>query len=181
MKTSHFDSGSEARQIDNELHRLFLEELADLLSAEQQLVKALPKMIKAAQSPDLKEAIEQHLEETRTHVERLEQAAESVGVKLKKKTCLAMQGLIDEAEDLVEEHKGKASIDAAIIAAAQKVEHYEIASYGTVRVWADEMEHTKAAELLRQTLDEESNADEKLSEIAQSVANEVAQCSNSES
>jgi ferritin-like metal-binding protein YciE len=167
--------------MDNELHRLFLEELADLLSAEQQLVKALPKMIKAAQSPDLKSAIEAHLEETKMHVERLEKAAQSVGVKLKKKTCQAMQGLIDEAEDLVEEHKGMASVDAAIIAAAQKVEHYEIASYGTVRAWADEMEHTEAAELIRQTLDEENAADEKLTLIAESVANEVAQCSNCES
>lgn len=154
-------------QTDNNLHELFLDELADLYSAEQQLTKALPKMIKAAQSKELKAALEAHLKETEGQVERLEQAFRSLGEKPGKKTCAAMKGLIEEASELLEEQKGKSSIDAAIIAAAQKVEHYEIASYGTVRNWAMEMDHDESVTLLGETLEEEKAADDKLSEIAQ--------------
>ena len=144
--------------MDNDLHELFLDELADLYSAEKQLTKALPKMIKAVQSEELKTAIEEHLAETEGHVQRLEEAAKSLGETLKRKTCAAMEGLIEEASELLEEQKGKSSLDAAIIAAAQKVEHYEIASYGTVRAWAEQMGHDEAVSLLKETLDEERAA-----------------------
>jgi len=174
MKTATKNTNS-GESMDNNLHELFLDELADLLSAEQQLVKALPEMAAAAQSDELKTAIESHLRETKTHVERLNQVAKSLGTTLKSNPCAAMKGLIEEANELLEENKGKSSTDAAIIAAAQKVEHYEIASYGTVRAWASQMGHDEAAELLGTTLDEESAADEKLTEVAESLANETAQ------
>jgi len=161
--------------MDNDLHELFLDELADLYSAEQQLTKALPKMAKAAQSDELREALEQHLEETEEHLSRLEQVAESLDETLKKKTCKAMKGLIEEADDIVKEQKDSSALDAGIIAACQKVEHYEIASYGTVCAWAEQMGHDEALKLLRQTEEEESAADEKLTEIAENIANERAQ------
>jgi ferritin-like metal-binding protein YciE len=128
-------------------------------------------MVAAAQSQELKTAISSHLQETQQHVRRLEQAAESLDEELPEKTCPAMEGLIEEASELLEEQKGKPTLDAAIIAAAQKVEHYEIASYGTVRAWAEQMGHDDAAKLLQETLDEESAADEKLSEIAMTSVN----------
>jgi ferritin-like metal-binding protein YciE len=182
MKTTTLTKKSSSKQnadnggprMDTELHELFLDELADLLNAETQLTKALPKMAKAAQSEELREAITAHLEETEGHVERLKKVFESVDEKPKSKTCKAMKGLLEEGSELLQELKGKSSIDAGIIAAAQKVEHYEIASYGTVRAWAEEMGHSEAVELLQETLDEESAADEKLTEIAQSLANEKA-------
>jgi ferritin-like metal-binding protein YciE len=157
--------------MDNDLHELFLDELADLLDAEKQLVKALPKMIKAAQSDELRSGIEAHLEETENHVSRLEAVAKCLGTTLKKKKCAAMEGLVKEASELLQEQKGKSSLDAAIIAAAQKVEHYEIASYGTVIAWAEQLGHTEAVEPLQSTLEEENSADEKLTDMAQSVAN----------
>lgn len=161
-------------RMQNSLHELFLDELADLLSAEQQLIKALPQMIKAAKSDGLKTAIEEHLKETEGQLERLDQVFRSLDEKAPRKTCAAMKGLIEEASELLQEQKGKPSVDAAIIAAAQKVEHYEIASYGTVRTWAELMEHDEAVNLLAQTLEEEKAADEKLTELAQSTANEEA-------
>jgi ferritin-like metal-binding protein YciE len=167
------DNGGQEMNI--ELHELFLDELADLLNAETQLTKALPKMAKAAQSQELREAITAHLEETEGHVERLKKVFESVDEKPKSKTCKAMKGLLEEGSELLQELKGRSSVDAGIIAAAQKVEHYEIASYGTVRAWAEEMGHSEAVELLKETLDEESAADEKLTEIAESLANEKAE------
>lgn len=173
MKTA--STGKHASEhTDNNLHALFLDELADLQNAEQQLIKALPKMIEAAQSHELKSAIEAHLKETKTHAERLNQVAKSLGESLPQKPCPAMKGIIEEASQLVEEQKGKGSLDAAIIAAGQKVEHYEIASYGTVRAWAKQMGHREAADLLGETLSEEGAADEKLTEIAESLANETA-------
>jgi len=168
-------SESEAQGMDNDLHELFLDELADVYNAEQQLTKALPKMAKAAESDELREAIEEHLEETEEHVSRLEQVAESLDESLKRKTCQAMKGLIEEADDLLKEQKGTSALDAAIIAACQKVEHYEIASYGTLCAWAEQMGHDEAAKLLRQTEEEESAADEKLTEVAETIANERAQ------
>jgi ferritin-like metal-binding protein YciE len=164
----------EDQKMDTELHELFLEELADLLNAETQLTKALPKMAKAAQSEELRDAIYSHLEETEEHVERLKKVFESVEEKPKSKTCQAMKGLIEEGSELLKELKGKGSMDAGIIAAAQKVEHYEIASYGSVRAWAEEMGHSKAVKLLTQTLEEEDAADEKLTEIAEGLANQKA-------
>jgi ferritin-like metal-binding protein YciE len=168
------DNNDNSEEIDNDLHELFLDELSDLYSAEKQLTKALPKMVKAAQSDELKSAIQSHLEETEGHVDRLQKAFQSLGEKLKRKTCAAMEGLIEEASELLQEQEGKSSLDAAIIAAAQKVEHYEIASYGTVHAWAQQMGHGEVAELLQATLEEESAADEKLTEIAESLANATA-------
>jgi ferritin-like metal-binding protein YciE len=161
--------------MDNELHALFLDELADVYNAEQQLTKALPKLAKAAQSDELREALEEHLEETEEHISRLEQVAESLDETLKRKTCKAMQGLIAEGDDIVKEQKNSSALDAGIIAACQKVEHYEIASYGTLVAWAEQMGHDDAVKLLRQTEEEEATADEKLTEVAENIANERAQ------
>ena len=166
------DNGAQdGQEMNQELHELFLDELADLLSAETQLTKALPKMAKAAQSEELREALESHLQETEGHVDRLKQVFESLDEKPKSKTCKAMKGLVEEGAEILQELKGKSTIDAGIIAAGQKVEHYEIASYGTVRAWAEQMGHDEAVRLLEETLEEEKAADEKLTEIAQTVAN----------
>jgi ferritin-like metal-binding protein YciE len=162
-------------KMDNDLHRLFLNELADVYSAEQQLTKALPKVAKAAQSDELREALEQHLEETEEHMTRLEQVAESLDETLKKKTCEAMKGLLKEGDEILKEQKNTNALDAGIIAACQKIEHYEIASYGTLCAWAEQMGHDEALELLRQTEEEEIAADETLTEIAENIANERAQ------
>ena len=161
--------------MDNDLHELFVDELADVYSAEQQLTKALPKMAKACESDELREAFESHLEETEEHVSRLEQVAKALDEKLKRKTCKAMKGLVEEAQELMKEQKDSSALDAALIAAAQKVEHYEIATYGTLCAWAKQMGHEEAVELLESTLEEERAADEKLTEIAESAANEKAE------
>ena len=163
------------QQMDTELHELFLDELADLLNAETQLTKELPKMAKAAQSEELAEAFRSHLAETETHVDRLKQVFASLDEKVKTKTCKAMKGLVEEGSELMEELKGSSAIDAGLIAAGQKVEHYEIASYGSVRAWAEQMGHTEAVSLLEETLAEEKAADEKLTDIAESVANKSAE------
>ncbi|HZQ48006.1 MAG TPA: ferritin-like domain-containing protein [Verrucomicrobiae bacterium] len=160
--------------MNNALHEAFLEELADAYNAEKQLTKALPKMAKAAQSNQLRNAIEMHLQETEQHANRLEQAAQTLGTTLKRKKCKGMEGIIEDGTDMVEEQEN-GSTDAVIIAAAQKVEHYEIATYGTLCSWAKEMGHTQAAELLHETLEEEKAADAKLSEIAKTEANAAAQ------
>jgi len=171
-RTQNSEKGQDENQEMNaELHELLLDELADLLNAETQLTKALPKMAKAAQAEELREAINSHLEETEGHVERLKQVFESLNEKPKSKTCQAMKGLVEEGSKLLQELKGKSSIDAGIIAAAQKVEHYEIASYGTVRAWAEQMGHEEAVRLLEETLNEEKGANEKLTKIAEAVAN----------
>lgn len=164
----------ESQGMDSNLHKLFLEQLGDIYDAEQQLTKALPKMAKAAESDELREAIESHLEETEEHVSRLEQVAQSLDEKLKSETCQAMKGLIKEAEEIMKQQKGTSANDAAIIAAAQKVEHYEIATYGTLATWAEQMGHDEATRLLRETEEEESAADEKLTSVAESIANERA-------
>jgi ferritin-like metal-binding protein YciE len=166
---------NESEGMDNELHELFLDELADVYNAEQQLTKALPKLAKAAESDELREALETHLEETEQHISRLEQVAQSLDETIKRKTCQAMKGLIAEGEDILKEWKNSTAVDAALIAAAQKVEHYEIASYGTLCAWAEQMGHDEALKLLRQTEEEESAADEKLTQVAESIANERAQ------
>ena len=157
--------------MNNALHELFVDELADIQDAEQQLVKALPKLAEAAQSEELRTAFEEHLEETRTHVERIKEIAESLGEKLKRKTCKAMQGLVEEGNEIIKEFKDSGALDAAVIAAAQKVEHYEIATYGSLCAWAEEMGHEDALDLLNQTLEEEKAADEKLTETAEASAN----------
>jgi ferritin-like metal-binding protein YciE len=158
----------------SDLQELFLDELADVHSAEQQLVKALPKMAKSADSDELREAFEAHLEETREHVSRLEEVVSTIGESLKSKTCAAMQGLVKEGNEIIEEQEGTTAMDAGLIAAAQKVEHYEIASYGTLIAWAQQLGHREAAQLHKQTLDEEKAADEKLTSVAESLANEKA-------
>jgi ferritin-like metal-binding protein YciE len=165
------DSDNAKSGMNEELHELFLDELADLLNAETQLTKALPKMAQAAKSEELAEAFRSHLEETRGHIDRLNQVFASVDEKVKSKTCAAMKGLIKEGSELMQELKGTSVIDAGLIAAGQKVEHYEIATYGTVRAWAEEMGHSEAVELLDETLNEEKAADQKLTEIAQNSAN----------
>ncbi len=132
-------------------------------------------MEKEATTPELQEAFRTHREETETHVERLEEVFSSINESPATKTCAAMQGLVEESEEMVEENRGSPAIDAALIAAAQKVEHYEIASYGTLCTWAETMGHTRAAELLEATLDEEKNTDARLTEIAEMVANPSAE------
>jgi len=170
MKTTTTEKEQKSSEgMNEELHKLFLDELADVYDAENQLVNALPKMIKAAQSEELREAITAHLKETEGHVTRLEEAANTLDEKLKSKTCKAMKGLLAEGDEIVKENKGSSALDAGIIAAAQKVEHYEIASYGTLIAWAKQMGHIEAAELLDETLNEEKAADTKLSEIAETV------------
>jgi len=178
-QTERMGSGGEQNEqnegMDNDLHELFLDELADVYNAEQQLIKALPKMAKAAESDELREALESHLQETEEQARRLEQVAEGLDESIKRKTCAAMKGLIEEANDLLKEQKDSSALDAAIIAAGQKVEHYEIASYGTLISWARQMGHDDAVSLLEETLDEEKQADEKLTSVAESVANQKAQ------
>ncbi len=175
MKKSSPSTAPQEDTHDNELHDLFLDELADTLHSETQLTKALPKMIQAADSEDLTQALEGHLEETRGHIRRLEQVFAALGEKAEKKPCKAMQGIIAEGDELLGEWKNSPAIDAAIIAAGQKVEHYEIASYGTLIAWAKQLGHEEAAGLLEQTLEEEKAADEKLTEIALEAANEKAE------
>jgi ferritin-like metal-binding protein YciE len=148
------------------LHELFVDELKDIYDAEKQLTKALPKMAKAANSQDLRAAFEEHLEITRMQVNRLEEVFKSLGMAARGKPCEGMKGLIEEGQEKMEELEQGATLDAALIAAAQKVEHYEIATYGTLTTFAEIMGHQDAKDLLGQTLDEEKEADEKLTQVA---------------
>jgi ferritin-like metal-binding protein YciE len=156
------------------LHELYLLELSDLYSAEKQIVKALPKMIDKTESPELRQALENHLEETHGHVERLEQVFEMHGESPQKEKCKGMEGVLAEGDEFVGKDATPAVRDAAIISAAQRVEHYEMAAYGTVRTWAEQLGYDKAAEVLQETLDEEEAADEKLTDIAASRVNTEA-------
>src|SRR5436190_6601351 len=149
------------------LRETFLSELSDIYDAEKQLTKALPKMAKAAEHEELKEAFEAHLEETQRHIERLEDVFEMFGQPAKGKKCKAMKGLVEEGQEIISEDEG----DAAIICAAQKVEHYEIATYGSLCAWAKLLGENEAADLLTETLDEEKAADEKLNTLAESTIN----------
>jgi ferritin-like metal-binding protein YciE len=153
------------------LETLYVEELRDIYSAEGQLLKALPKMAKHASSPELKQAFEEHLGQTEEHVERLEEIFKQMDKKPTGKTCKAMKGLIEEGSEIMEEEGEESVLDAGLIAAAQKVEHYEIASYGTVRAFANMLGEEDAAELLQQTLDEEGETDKRLSELAEEIVN----------
>jgi ferritin-like metal-binding protein YciE len=148
------------------LSKLFEDQLKDLYNAESQLVKALPKMAKKASASGLKDAFTSHLEETRNHVERLDQIGEQLGLKLNGKKCKAMEGLVEEGAEILEANGPSGVLDAGLIAAAQRVEHYEISAYGTARTLAQHLGHSDAAGLLQETLDEESAADEKLSSIS---------------
>ena len=155
----------------NPLEELLVDELKDLYSAENQIIKALPKMIKAADSSELKRAFERHLEETKRQVERLNQIGESLDIRLTGKKCKGMEGLIEEGKEIMEEDLDENAIDAGLIGAAQKVEHYEIAAYGTARTHAQLLGYNKAAKLLQQTLDEEGATDKKLTALAESIIN----------
>ena len=151
-----------------------MEELRDLHSAENQLLKALPKMAKGASSEELKLAFKNHLDQTKVHVERLEEIFERLNETPKGKTCQAMKGLVEEGSEILGEDGEESVLDAGIIAAAQKVEHYEIASYGTVRTFAQLLGEDEAAELLQETLDEEGEADKLLTQLAQEIVNPEA-------
>ena len=153
------------------LEALLVDQLKDLYSAEQQLIKALPKLAKAATNQELREGFEKHLEQTRGHSERLDRIFANIEIKGKGKKCVAMEGLIEEGKELMEEDAEPEVLDAALIAAAQKVEHYEIASYGTARTYARILERDEAARLLQETLDEEMETDKKLTELAESSIN----------
>jgi len=153
------------------LDDLFLDTLKDIYYAEKQIVKTLPKMAKAAQAPELKAGFEQHLEETEGHVERLEQIFELLGKPARGKTCDAILGIIEEGKSIIEDYKGTPALDAGLVSAAQAVEHYEMARYGTLKTWAQQLGMTDAAKLLEATLKEEEAADKKLSEVATSNVN----------
>jgi ferritin-like metal-binding protein YciE len=154
----------------NPLDELLHDELKDLYSAENQIIKALPKMIRACESPDLKRAFERHLEETRRQVERLDQIADELDLRLTGKKCKGMEGLIEEGKEHMAELDAE-NMDAGLIGSAQKIEHYEIAAYGTARTHADLLGYRRVAKLLQQTLDEEGATDKKLTALAESVAN----------
>ncbi|WP_422929468.1 ferritin-like domain-containing protein [Singulisphaera sp. PoT] len=153
------------------LRDLLIEQLQDLYDAEHRITKALPKMAKAATSTDLKEAFQKHLKETEGHVTRLEEAFEQLGVKAKKKTCKAIQGLIEEGEETIKEDAEPEVKDAALIAAAQRVEHYEMAGYGSVRAYARLLGEKAVVKLLEATLVEEKDTDASLSDLAESTIN----------
>ena len=155
----------------NTLKDLYLDELKDIYDAEQQISKALPKMAKEATNEELRAAVEQHLDQTQTQIERLEQIFEELGEKAKGTKCEATKGLIEEAKSLMEDAQDDDTRDAAIIAAAQKIEHYEIATYGTLRTYAELLGFDEQAELLQETLDEEKETDENLTELAVTCIN----------
>jgi len=151
------------------LRELYIEELKDLYSAETQITKALPKLAKTATNPQLRQAFEHHLEETRNHVTRLEQIFEGLGKSPKGKTCEGMKGLIKEGDEMAGEDGDKDVIDAGLISAAQRVEHYEMAGYGSVRTYAELLGEKEAVRLLSETLEEEKAADTKLTQVARKI------------
>jgi ferritin-like metal-binding protein YciE len=151
------------------LKELYIDELKDLYSAENQLIKALPKMAKAASSDTLRQGFEQHLEQTKGHVQRLEKIFQALGESPKGKTCKGMQGLIEEGSEATDENYEDTVMDAALIGAAQRVEHYEIAGYGTVRSLAETLGENNHVSLLEETLEEEKETDEKLTELAEQI------------
>jgi ferritin-like metal-binding protein YciE len=156
------------------LHDAFVDELRDTYDAEKQLLKALPKMAKAASSPELKAAFESHLEETRGQVQRLEQVFETIDEPVKGKHCDGIAGIIEEGKSMMEEDFDDVTMDACLIAGGQRAEHYEMAAYGTLVAWAQAMGHNEAAMLLQETLDEEKAADEKLTSLAEDGINQEA-------
>jgi ferritin-like metal-binding protein YciE len=156
------------------LNELLQDELKDIYDAEKQLTKALPKLAKKATAEELKDAFEEHLRQTEEHIERLDQAFEHLGIPARGKKCKGMKNLIAEGEDMIGDADEDAVRDAVMIAAAQKVEHYEIASYGTARTWAAMLGHDDVASLLEQTLEEEKETDQKLTELAEAFINQAA-------
>lgn len=156
------------------LHDAFIDELKDTYDAERQLTKALAKLAKAASAPSLREAFETHLEETEAQIERLERVFESLDEKARGKHCEGIAGIIEEGKSIMEEDFDETTMDACLIAAGQRAEHYEMAAYGTLVAWARAMGHAEAADLLQETLDEEKAADEKLSSLAEGGINDSA-------
>ena len=156
------------------LEDLFLDTLKDIYYAEKQILRALPKMAKAAASNELRQAFETHRDQTQGQVERLDQVFEGLGKRSQGKTCEAIQGIIEEAKEHMEDYKGSDALDAGLISSAQAVEHYEIARYGTLKRWAEHLGHDDAAELLEQTLEEEKETDKLLTSIAEQGPNEQA-------
>jgi ferritin-like metal-binding protein YciE len=159
---------------DNDLNDLFLDTLKDIYYAEKQILKTLPKMAKAAASGQLRAAFEKHHDETEGQIERLEQIFELLGKPARGKKCDAIEGILDEGKEIMEEYKGAPALDAGLIAAAQAVEHYEISRYGTLKSWAGKLSMTSAVRLLDQTLAEEKKTDDTLSKIAESAVNAEA-------
>jgi ferritin-like metal-binding protein YciE len=157
------------------LEDLFLDTLKDIYFAEKKILTALPKMAKAAQSRDAKAAFEKHKKETEEHVTRLERVFEIIEEKAAGKKCPAILGMIEEGEEIMKELKGEPALDAGLISAAQAVEHYEMARYGTLKTWAQELGLSEAAKLLERTLGEEKKTDETLSELAETAANQKAE------
>jgi ferritin-like metal-binding protein YciE len=156
------------------LEELLQDELKDLYDAEKQLTRALPKLAKKASNEDLKQAFQEHLQQTEQHIERLEQVFEQLELPARGKKCEGMRGLIEEGDDMISEAEDDATRDALMIAAAQKVEHYEIASYGTARTWASVLGKSEVASSLEETLDEEKETDQRLTSIAESMVNAEA-------
>jgi ferritin-like metal-binding protein YciE len=156
------------------LHDAFVDELRDTYDAEKQLTKALPKLAKAASNPRLRQAFETHLQETQGQIGRLERVFESLDEKIRGKHCDGIAGIIEEGKSIMEEDFDETTMDACLIAAGQRAEHYEMAAYGTLIAWAEAMGYTEAATLLQQTLDEEKAADKKLSGLAESGINQSA-------
>jgi ferritin-like metal-binding protein YciE len=163
----------------NNLRDLLVDELRDLHNAENQLLKALPKMAKAASHDELKEGFQEHLEQTREHVDRLDRALKILGANAKGKTCHAMKGLVEEGAEAIDTDGPPAIRDANLIGAAQRVEHYEIAAYGTARAFAETLGETKIVDLLQDTLDEEGETDKKLTALAETI-NEQANSADQE-
>lgn len=157
------------------LEDLFHETLKDIYYAERKILKALPKMARGAQDEKLKAAFLQHKEETEGQVERLQQVFEIIGKRPRAKTCPAIDGIVEEGEEIMEEFKGSPALDAGLLAAAQAVEHYEISRYGTLRAWAQQLGYTDAVKLLEETLAEESKTDEALTKLAEKAVNAAAQ------
>ncbi|MFC3703542.1 ferritin-like domain-containing protein [Devosia honganensis] len=159
---------------DKQLDDLFLDTIKDIYYAERQILKTLPKMAKAASSPELRAGFEQHHAETETHVERLERVFELLGKAPRGKTCDAILGIIEEGKEIMEDFKGTQALDAGLVSAAQAVEHYEIARYGTLATWAKQLGHKEALDLFLQTLAEEEATDKKLTDLAKSSVNRMA-------
>src|ERR1700716_2036901 len=157
------------------LKDLYIEELKDLYSAEKQIVKSLPKMIKASSHPELKAAFKTHLQQTAEHVKRLEQICDELGVTPRGKKCVGMEGLIEEGSELIKEEPDDDVLDAGLISAAQHVEHYEMAGYGTCRTWARLLGYERQAQLLQTTLDEEEQTDKELTALAEAFVNQEAE------
>ncbi len=156
---------------EKQLDDLFLDTLKDIYYAERQILKALPKMAKAAMSPDLKAGFEQHLAETEVQVERLQQIFEILGKPARGKTCDAILGILEEGKEIMDEYKGTQALDAGLVSAAQAVEHYEIARYGTLATWAKQLGHKEVLNLLLETLKEEEATDQKLTSLAKTAVN----------